>query len=357
MTATTPSSNDEPVAAPRVRHGMKAMTAWKAAVVSLVLFSLLASGSLVKAARGHERGWQRDIYLPAANGIDRLANLLSLNRPLDWANGALHRDDVEPDIQFPPVTVPPASGSTTTVPPRVISATAPLRVGVFGDSQSKDLGLAMKSRKAKDPTISVYQQGQVSTGLARPDFYNWPARIQEFLADDDVDAVVFMTGSNDDQTLQDRLGNAVTRIGTPEWSEEYRRRVAGLMDLVNNGQHRLVWVEVPLVRDPELGATAKIINQIVRDEAASRQWVSVVDAEAALAGPDGAYSDFLELDGKAPVRCRRPDGVHLTSECLEELSDMVFDAIAPFFANEVATTTSTTTAVPAIPTTTVPSGR
>lgn len=337
------------VTAPKVRHGMNAMTAWKASVLSLVLFALLASGSLVKAARGHERGWQRDIFLPTANAIDRVANFLSLNRPLDWANGALNRDDIEPDIQFPPVTVPPVTGSTTTIAPRVISVTSPLRFGVFGDSQAKDLGLAMKSRKAKDPTVSVYQEGQVSTGLARPDFYNWPARLQEFLADDDVDAVVFMAGSNDDQTLQDRLGNTAARIGTQEWSEEYRRRVAGLMDLVNNGRHRLVWMGVPLVRDPDLAVTAKLINQIIRDEAATRPWVNYVDAESALAGPDGAYSDYLDVNGKGPVRCRRPDGVHLTNECLAVLSDLVFEAIKPFFASATLATTS------AAPSTGVPS--
>jgi len=323
----------------RVRLGMPAMTAWKATLGSIVLFALLASGSLVKSARGQEEGWQRDVLLGTARGIDRVSNLLALNRPLDWANGLLDREDVEPAIEFPPVTVAPPSTPSTTLP-RIVSATDPLRVGIYGDSQAKDLGRQLIQLAAGDPLMTWAEHGRVSTGLARPDYYNWPARLQELLATEDRDVIVFMTGSNDSQTLQDREGNAVAAVGTPEWEEEYRRRVAGLMDLVNNGRHRLVWVTVPLVGNSKLAPTMALINRIIRDQAATRSWVTVADAEPLLAGPNGEYVDYITPDGKAPARCRRSDHVHLTLACLDILAEHVLGAFRDAFPRADATTTT-----------------
>jgi len=320
--------------APRlVRYGMAATTVWKCAVTSVVLFSLLASGSLVRAARGQEEGWRRVASVAAAGAVDRVANFLSMNRPLDWANAALGREDVEPDIEFPPVTLPPSS-ATTSAAPRVASVASPLRVGVYGDSLSIDLGRAITSEFATSSlvdVVDVVERGKVSTGLARPDFYNWPARLQELLGGADKDVIVFLAGSNDDQTLQDRDGNSVASVGSASWAEEYRRRVKGVMDLVNNGAHRLVWVGVPLVARPDLQRVTGLINDIVEDEAASRPWVTFVDTEVPLAGPDGEYADYLQPDGRPPERCRKGDSVHLTVACFSIVAGLVVDQIIDEF--------------------------
>lgn len=320
------------------------MTLWKTTVVSITLFALLASGSLVKAARGQEPGLGRDASMKVAGAIDRISNVLSLNRPLDAANRALDREDIEPDIKFPPVTVPADGVTKPTLPPRTITAGAPLSVRVFGDSQSRDLAVSMQNAAATDTRIAVDDRGKVSTGLARPDYYNWPARLQEQLADSDTDVIVFMAGDNDDQSLQDREGNVVATIGTPEWAEEYRRRVAGIMDLVNNHRRKLVWVGNPPVGRSSLNATIAVINPILADEAARRSWVTYVIPSPTLAGPNGEYQDYVTLPGgTAPVRCRRPDQVHLTVDCIRVLADQALSVIRPVFSLDPTTTTTTTT--------------
>lgn len=335
------------------------MTMWKASVVSVVLFALLASGSLVKAARGQEPGLGRDASMKVASAIDRVSNLLSLNRPLDAANEALHREDIEPDIKFPPVTVPADGVTKPTLPPRTITSGAPLVVRVFGDSQSRDLAVSMQNAAAGDARITIDDRGKVSTGLARPDYYNWPARLQEQLSQADADVVVFMAGDNDDQSLQDREGHLVATIGTPEWAEEYRRRVAGIMDLVDNHRRKLVWVGDPAVGVDSLNRTIAVINPIVADEAARRPgWVTYVAPSKVLEGPNGESQDYVTLPGgTAPVKCRRGDGVHLTVDCIRVLADQALAAIRPMFSLDVATTTTapavtSTTVAPVAPTTT-----
>ena len=179
-------------------------------MAALVIFCLLASGSLVKAARGQRDSWQRTVSLDAAEVVDRVSNFLSLNRPYDWVNERLCRTDEEPTVRFPPTTLPLTPGtSTTTIPPRVISAEEPLRVQVFGDSQGYNIGYELKSATADNPLIDADFDAKVSSGLARPDFYNWPARVQESLVRNDADVAVIMVGANDDQSLMSVSGERV----------------------------------------------------------------------------------------------------------------------------------------------------
>jgi hypothetical protein len=342
-----------------VRRGMRAITAWKAAVIGLVAFCLLGSGSLVQAARGQNDSWQRTATLDVADTIDRVSNFLSLNRPLDWINGRLHRSDHEPTVVIPPTTLPPSPGSTTTtIPPRIISTAQPLRIRVFGDSQGFDLGDVLKSTVAGNALIHADFDAKVSTGLARPDFYNWPARMQENLVREDADVVVIMIGANDDQNLMDITGNRVAVKGTPEWPEEYRTRVAGVMDLLNDNRRKVVWIGEPLVGRPELNQTLQMINGIVSSEAAKRPWVTWVDTTKLLAGPNGEYVDYLTQPGKAAIRCRAADEVHLTLGCDQLVVDQAMDVIRTLFPaiapTPTTTTTTTTTEPPTVPAPTAP---
>ncbi len=318
------------------------MTAWKGALVAIGLFSLLASGSFVKAARGQRDSWHRDLAIDAAGAIDRVSNFLSLNRPLDWINGELGRRDQEPDIEFPPTTVllTPAV-TTTTIPPRVPTLEDPLRIRAFGDSQGYNIGYVLKSATADDPLLRSDFDAKVSTGLARPDFYNWPARLQESLTREDADVVVIMVGANDDQTLRAVNGAPVADYGTPEWEAEYRRRVAGVMDLLDNGRRSIIWIGEPRVARPKLDAALDLMNRIINEEAAKRPWVSVVDTWKLLSGPNGEYVDYYTPPGKAAVRCRRSDGVHLTMDCVEIVVARVLEAIRSRYPALTPTTTTT----------------
>jgi hypothetical protein len=331
------------------------MAAWKAALVAVLAFCLLASGSLVKSARGQRDSWQRTVLLDVAEAVDRVSNFLSVNRPYDWINEQLHRRDEEPVVRFPPTTVPLTPGSTTTtVPPRTISAAQPLRVQVFGDSQGYNIGYVLKSDTADDPLISADVDAKVSTGLARPDYYNWPARVQESLVRQDADVVVIMVGANDDQSLMSVSGDRVAAEGTPEWDAEYRRRVAGMMDVLNNGRRKIVWIGEPRVGRPKLDATLQKINAMVQEEVALRPWVTFVETSRLLGGPNGEYVDYFTPPGRPAIRCRATDRVHLTTGCVEIVVHQVLLhllTLYPALAPTTTTAPSTTTTVPGAATT------
>ena len=54
-----------------------------------------------------------------------------------------------------------------------------LRVAVVGDSLASGLGYL--ERVLKPSFVEVYRQGRISTGLARPDYFDWPAALSEIV--------------------------------------------------------------------------------------------------------------------------------------------------------------------------------
>jgi len=316
----------------RIRQGMRAMTLWKTSVLSIALFALLASGSLVKAARGQEPGWGRDASMVAAGVIDRVANLLSLNRPLDAANSALGREDVEPEIKFPPVTIAPATPqTTTTIPGRAVSPGSPLRMRVFGDSVADSLAVSLKNTAARDPLVSVTNDGRVSTGLARPDYYNWPEHLVKDVLPSDPQVMVIMFGANDGQGMTGTDGKVYTR-GTPEWLDEYRRRVAATMDLLKDpaNDRLVIWVGAPVMRPGSGVHEMDQLDYIYWTEAQKRPWIQYFDSWPFFSDANLQYVKEAPFADGVSRGLRQKDGVHLSTIGGNRLSWAVLGRIGKY---------------------------
>jgi hypothetical protein len=192
--------------------------------------------------------------------------------------------------------------------------------------------------------------GHVATGLARPEVFNWPAYLQGVIARDQPDAVVLTLGSNDDQNLTGEGG--VGPFGSPEWIDEYRRRVGGTMDAITaNGRTVLFWMGAPVMRNEQRSFDRyTIINGIYAEEARKRPGrVVYVDIFDRFLDANGRYADFL--DG---VQVRTPDGVHFSRAGGDRVAQAVLDAMYQVFDltswREAATATTgppTTVTAPA----------
>lgn len=309
---------------------MPADTLWRGTVVALVVFTVLASGNMVRSAEGMPLGWQRSVAVAVTGAVDRFANFFSLNRPYDWAAERLGVDQSNGDFEFPTLTsttVPVGATTTTTTLPdvRVPTADAPLRLVVAGDSTAKSLGEAFKASVGDRPELDVAIEGKVSTGLARSDYFNWGARVAEIVEVDDPDVVLFMVGANDGQSIIDGDGTIVALWEDPDWVDEYRRRVAGIMDLTHGGARRLIWIGEPNVGTGNVQRAIEIGNTAAREEAESRPWVTYFDVAALVAGPDGEFAEFVTLPDGSSARCYASDGIHLSVKCLA----MVIDELVP----------------------------
>jgi hypothetical protein len=79
---------------------------------------------------------------------------------------------------------------------------------------------------------------KISSGLLRPEFFDWPAYLASEMALHDPQIVVFMVGAND------------AYVGMP--LDTYRTRVAAVMDQLSG--RRLIWVGQPNMGRADLAA-------------------------------------------------------------------------------------------------------
>ena len=68
----------------------------------------------------------------------------------------------------------------------------------------------------------------------------------------------------------------------PRWREEYARRVAGVMDILRADDRIVFWVGLPPMRDDGFDGRADIMNEIYREAAESRPWMTYLDTRPGL---------------------------------------------------------------------------
>lgn len=313
----------------------------RSALVALLVGGLLCAHSLVGIAERQRFGVLRDVSLPAARALDRVSELLSLDRPARGAARLLDRDEDDGGIGFAfdrrheaatsaTTTTAPAATTTTTAPLRVITPQAPLRVFIGGDSAAQPLGEAIITAGRQSGLLDVQLQFQLGTGFSRPETYNWPNRLAEIVTGTAPEAVVFFAGGNDYQDLSAPT-TPYTRVAardTPEWFTEYRRRVAGTMDLLAEPGRTVFWVGQPVMRDGDMDAALQQVNAIAAEEAAARPGITFIDDRALFTDASGGYTAFLTLPSGEVVECRNGDGIHLTRPCSDLLADVVLAAIS-----------------------------
>lgn len=169
---------------------------------------------------------------------------------------------------------------------------------------------------------------RISTGLTRPDYFNWPAHLAAELERLDPEAVVIMFGANDAQGLETDDGQ-VFGVLTEGWIEEYQRRVAGTMDLLRDpdGERIVYWVGQPIMRSAGFSERMAGLNAIYREEADTRPWVRYVDSYSLFADDAGQYEAFLPgVDGQVQD-LRQGDGIHLSRAGGDLLARRVLDLV------------------------------
>jgi len=297
-------------------------------LVGLVLAALMNADSLVEQAERKPFGWSRTASLAVWHPMQDVSNVLRLGFPRDVVDEATGRaDDDTDDFEFPTETAEPVT--TSTVPPdpelRTPTAAEPLRVWVGGDSMSQVFGQSLVAMADDTDLMSADLDYRISTGLTRPDYFNWPAHISEEFPESDPEAVVIMFGANDAQGME--VEGEVFQTLDENWTAEYRRRVAGTMDLLEDEGRIVYWVGQPIMRDADFSSRMAGVNEIYRSEAESRPWVRYIDAYEMFADDSGAYEAFLPDVAGDVQDMRQGDGIHLSRPGGDLLARAVLDQI------------------------------
>jgi hypothetical protein len=198
--------------------------------------------------------------------------------------------------------------TTSTHAVRVPTAADPLKVLVAGDSLVGWIAPALEQELPAGDPIEVIDDWKGSTGLVRTDFFDWPQRLTEDMAEHDPDVVILGFGGNDTQgiTLDD---GTVLPLGTPEWATEYQRRIAEVLDIIEKPGRTVYWIGMPLTRSDPIEELRPVLTEALEAEFASRPWAHLVDTRDALA-PDGTFTSQLPGDDGTLVTTMAPDDIH-----------------------------------------------
>ncbi|WP_419916384.1 DUF459 domain-containing protein [Candidatus Poriferisodalis sp.] len=367
---TAPSGAQPRLHASDRRIGVPAGKVLLAGALGLTLAIVLNSQQLLREAQQKPFGWERDVSVAVWEPVEGAASAAGVHLPRLWADEAFGRDVADPGATADPssavaageavdeaggaaapdparagvVVADPATpaiagagssddgvatGAPATTMPWFPTPADPLRLHVMGDSMVQFFGHVMVGLANDTGVIEASTEHQLSSGLSRPDFYDWPTRIVEVLAAEDPDAVVLMFGGNDAQAIV--VDGQIARRFSDAWVQEYSARVGHVMDLVTTDPDRvLIWVGQPIMEDPEYDSRMQGVNEIFEAEAAKRDRVHYVDTRDLFRGPNGGFSRYVaDADGQL-ADVRLTDGVHLSTVGGRWLSQVLLDELGLF---------------------------
>jgi uncharacterized protein len=312
--------------------------------IGLFLAALLQAEGLRKQAQIQPAGFQRDLALDVTRPLVSFSRALHLTTPrheLQVAIGRQNEDTIDSQVHL---TLPPPAGplphrpGTTHAPkpkPRkhpahgkpvvkpLFTPSHPLRVWVAGDSLAEVPGQALERLGGAIDVVGV--ESRLSTGLSRPDLYNWFTRVRQAPGELHPKVVVFSFGADDahDYLAGVPAGKHVGPLGSPSWDAEYERRVDGVNREMNAMGLYVVWLGLPIPDRHGFLKSFPVVNRILERVAARYpKGATYVDTWHLLDDFHGHYAAYLRWHGKLTLM-RLPDGVHYTAAAGDKIAAQV----------------------------------
>lgn len=299
-----------------------------AMLIAFAVGTLFNADSMLQTAQTQRLGtWRHRVGVDIMKPVHSVSSFLRLDRPRraldkELGNGppAISKQDGRRASSDPfatsPTTTTVAHGPTTTANAHryqalTVSRAHPATIFVAGDSLSFEFGTSLYRIAAGEHVYKAAGNGtvdfRVSSGLTRPDYFNWPAALGNDVQRFNPQIVVLMLGSNDNQTIAAPNGHTYA-FGSAGWKTEYHRRVGAVMDQLIAANRWVVYVGVPILatRDDQW----PIINEVIEQEAAKRSRAVYIDSFTLFQDPNGKYTQYLPNSKGQLVEVRTADGIH-----------------------------------------------
>lgn len=227
-------------------------------------------------------------------------------------------------LDAPPTSAAPVPMVTSTLaaPAWTPTPADPARVLIAGDSDAGAFGPPLEALLEATGTVRTTLDYKVSSGLSRPDFFDWPARFREQLSALDPHVVIVTFGGNDAQDLA--IDGRSVPVADPAWTTAYRSRVREVLDLLTTDDRHVVWVGIPNASSEAFTARLVVQRDAVVAELAAHpaaERLHYVDTWSRFAGRNGGYADYI-VDPRDGVgkKVRAADGFHLNMAGAEILA-------------------------------------
>jgi hypothetical protein len=212
-----------------------------------------------------------------------------------------------------------------TRPNRSFSVDDPARILVIGDSLSEGFAMFLDRRvKERKLAAVVINRGRNSSGLARSDFYDWPANFASIAPAERPDIVIAHFGSNDNQSII-RPGGTV-RHGSEGWNGAYREQTRKILETAARNDTMFYLIGPAPDRGTNLNRHLTNVNPIFKEEAEAFS-ARYFPLSPFAAGPGGEYAKVVQVNG-VPTTIRSGDGSHFTGTGYFLVADKLLEDIS-----------------------------
>ncbi|MBQ1960453.1 MAG: DUF459 domain-containing protein [Akkermansia sp.] len=187
----------------------------------------------------------------------------------------------------------------------------PTRVLLTGDSLMAGMGPQLKRALAGYENLTLIPIGKGSTGLARPDFYNWPKVLEENMIAHKPHIVVMWIGTNDTQNIYN-----MPEAGAPlslTWKRAYYQKLTEIFRIVRKHNATLIMMSPPVMSkqpfDNNLHAITNLMAQTCRYKG-----IYFLNMRRTLADGNGKYLHRTTMQDGKVANIRTPDRIHITSD-------------------------------------------
>lgn len=300
-------------------------------VLAFIVAGILNADATLRKSNAKGEGWRNDIAQTVASVTDTF-RLNFLRNSIDDALGKNQgtQIDVEELLRQQAEAESAAAAAAAAKVPELPAPTPaePMKIWVGGDSITQTFGTSFQRIAQSTGIFTPTLDFHVSTGLARPDYFNWPEHLVKNVLPADPKILVIMFGANDGQNMVDSSGKALVRLSEP-WILEYRRRVAATMDLLKSpdNQRITIWCGPPPMGPGSKTRGMDQLNYIYWSEAQSRPWIQYFDTWPFFSDANYNFAANLPNADGVVRGVRQKDNVHLSTVGGDRLSWAVIDRI------------------------------
>jgi uncharacterized protein len=205
----------------------------------------------------------------------------------------------------------------------------PRTVLILGDSlAATGFGALLERKLDAHPSIKCHRKGKSSSGLARPDFFDWFAEGKRQVELRKPDLVVVIMGGNDGQDLtRQKKGDKRVSWNGDDWPDAYRARMDEFLTTVAAPDRTVLWLGLPTMGLQSFERKLQLIRAIQK-EAVEGAGAIYLDTTPYVSDDEGGMLTHAQVGGKGkPREIRADDRIHFTMAGSEYFADRIYPEV------------------------------
>ncbi|MFH0792154.1 MAG: DUF459 domain-containing protein [bacterium] len=190
---------------------------------------------------------------------------------------------------------------------------APFNILIVGDSFiAEGFGPLLEKELLNYENTTIVRHGVYSTGLSRPDYFNWQDELNKLIDSVKPNIVIVMFGANDAQDIKDVNGKTLVHYGDDNWNDIYGKNVATFLDILKDNKVFALWIGNPIARDEYYRTKIENLNSVFEKTVKRYDNAIFLSTWNTLADKNGNYTAYLPGKNDKVYLARASDGIHAT---------------------------------------------